>query len=354
MSGQANGNQIKGRQKDADPQKSSSNSLGRRALMVGAATAGAGAAVSLVARPEPAAAESPAGGAKKVLLSKANTATATTSISVSVDGDSGVAGIDTSTSGGYGLNGKSTHGIGVYGTSTMGTGIYGIAPGPFGAGVFGSATAEGGDGIQGLTTGENGYGVLASGQGTGDSYGIYTTSANSDALYVDGAAQVTGTLSKGGGSFKIDHPLDPEGKYLYHSFVESSEMKNVYDGTVTLNSDGSATVELSNWFEALNRDYRYQLTPIGGPAPDLYISDEVSEGAFSIAGGKGGQKVSWQVTGIRQDDWANANRIPLEVEKPAEDRGRYLHPELFGGEPITALARARNHGRRHHSLVPTV
>jgi trimeric autotransporter adhesin len=64
--------------------------------------------------------------------------------------------------------------------------------------------------------------------------------------------------------------------------------------------------------------------------------------------------VSWQVTGIRQDAWANANRIPVEVDKKQEDRGRYLHPELFGGEAITALARARDRGQRHRSNTPTV
>jgi hypothetical protein len=156
---------------------------------------------------------------------------------------------------------------------------------------------------------------------------------------------LTGHLVKAGGSFKIDHPLDPEGKYLYHSFVESPDMKNVYDGTVILDSDGRATVELPDWFEALNRDYRYQLTAIGSSAPELHVSRKVEDGKFSIAGGKARQEVSWQVTGIRQDAWANANRIPVEVDKKAEDQGRYLHPELFGGEAITALARARDQDR---------
>jgi hypothetical protein len=129
-------------------------------------------------------------------------------------------------------------------------------------------------------------------------------------------------------------------------------MKNVYDGTVTLDRDGRTTVGLPDWFEALNSDYRYQLTPIGSSAPDLYIADEVNDGAFSIAGGEPGQKVSWQVTGIRQDAWAKANRIPVEVDKPVEDRGRYLHPELFDGEPVTGLANARAHASRLSQTSP--
>ncbi len=74
-------------------------------------------------------------------------------------------------------------------------------------------------------------------------------------------------MTKAGGSFRIDHPLDPEDKYLYHSFVESADMMNVYNGTVTLDGDGGARVRLPDWFEALNRDYRYQLTPIGAQLP---------------------------------------------------------------------------------------
>jgi hypothetical protein len=136
--------------------------------------------------------------------------------------------------------------------------------------------------------------------------------------------------------------------------VESPDMMNVYNGTVTLDDNGQATVELPDWFGALNRDYRYQLTAIGSPGPELHISREVKDGKFSIAGGKAEQKVSWQVSGIRQDAWANANRIPVEVDKPEKDQGRYLHPELVdGGEPITAIAKAREHTRRIRHTPPT-
>jgi hypothetical protein len=44
--------------------------------------------------------------------------------------------------------------------------------------------------------------------------------------------------------FRIDHPLDPANKYLNHSAVESPDMKNIYDGVVTLDADGEAVVEL--------------------------------------------------------------------------------------------------------------
>ena len=172
------------------------------------------------------------------------------------------------------------------------------------------------------------------------------TGSGSHALYADGDATVTGNLSKGGGGFRIDHPVDPANKYLYHSFVESPDMMNVYSGNVILGSEGKATVELPDWFEALNRDFRYQLTSIGSLDPTC-ISRKVSDGSFEIMGSPQ-QEVSWQVTGIRQDAWANAHRVPVEVEKKPADRGRYLHPELFGGEPIEEIAR----GRRNRERLP--
>jgi len=153
--------------------------------------------------------------------------------------------------------------------------------------------------------------------------------ANGYAGFFSGDVYVSGNLSKGGGSFKIDHPLDPANKYLYHSFVESPDMMNIYNGNVMLDANGEAVIDLPEWFGALNRDYRYQLTSIGGFAP-VYIAEEVSNNQFKIAGGKSGMKVSWQVTGVRQDAWANAHRIPVEVQKPERERGYYLHPELYG------------------------
>ncbi len=152
-----------------------------------------------------------------------------------------------------------------------------------------------------------------------------------DLLIVDNNdnVSVTNNLSKGGGSFKIDHPLDPENKYLYHSFVESPDMMNVYNGNVTTNNNGIATVELPDYFLSLNKDYRYQLTVIGTFAQAI-IKEEVSNNKFVIQTNEPNVKVSWQVTGIRQDAYANKNRIPNSVDKAPEDRGLYLHPEAFG------------------------
>jgi hypothetical protein len=145
-----------------------------------------------------------------------------------------------------------------------------------------------------------------------------------------GNVTITGNLSKAGGSFKIDHPLDPANKYLYHSFVESPDMMNIYNGNAKLDSTGEAVIELPAWFGAVNKDFRYLLTPIGAPGPGLYVAEEIADNHFKIAGGGPGMRVSWQVTGIRQDAWANAHRIPVEEIKSDQERGYYLHPELFG------------------------
>ena len=162
-------------------------------------------------------------------------------------------------------------------------------------------------------------------------------------LLVQGNGQVTGDFKVDGTlnannvsanvkNFRIDHPLDPAGQYLIHTSVESPDMMTVYNGNVTLDADGAATVEMPSYFEALNKDFRYQLTAIGGFAP-VYVAEEIAGNRFKVAGGTPGMKVSWQVTGVRHDPYAEAYRSPVEVEKPAAEQGTYLHPELYGASP---------------------
>lgn len=207
--------------------------------------------------------------------------------------------------------------IGVYGRSEEWTAIYGFVL---------SESARGVVGYNGIT---EAYAALAIGHTS-----VLALSDPTNPLARAGSfwgdVQVTGTLTKAGGSFQIDHPLDPANKYLYHSFVESPDMLNIYNGTVTLDEQGEAWVKLPEWFEALNKDYRYQLTPIGAPMPELHVAEEIADNRFKIAGGMAGKRVSWQVTGVRDDPWARAHRIPVEVDKEGEERGRYLHPELYG------------------------
>ncbi len=152
---------------------------------------------------------------------------------------------------------------------------------------------------------------------------------SADTVRIPGSLVITGSISKGSGSFTIDDPLDPENKTLSHSFVESPDMMNIYNGNAILDRRGRAVVTLPAYFQALNREFRYQLTSIGAPAPDLHIAQEIQGNCFRIAGGKPGTKVSWQVTGIRHDPYAEAHRIRVEAQKPPAERGTYLHPDVY-------------------------
>lgn len=304
-------------------------------------------------------------------------------IGVYGSGDGGVYGSGIT----YGVYGSGTSGvygtgdpIGVYGTSNTGWGIYGIAnnsSGVYGSGVYG-VWGYGTTGVygQGSNYGVSGagvsYGVIGNGNKVGvianghsflnnslksnvvignialsdltldlssfsDNFriGLYANAGNPGGVTVRAAVlagnvDVYGSLTKGGGSFKIDHPLDPANKYLYHSFVESPDMMNIYNGNVTLDGHGEATIEMPDWFEVLNSDFRYQLTALDSTSPNLHIAERLKDRKFKIAGGHPGQEISWMVTGIRQDAWAKANRIQVEEDKKPEVKGKYLHPELFG------------------------
>jgi hypothetical protein len=205
-------------------------------------------------------------------------------------------------------------------------------------GIYSSniVTTHGSYGIYTSNYGTNGsyhYGLYSYVSGGNSNYAIYgyaPIASNSYAGYFAGNVHITGTLSKSAGSFRIDHPQDPENKVLSHSFVESPEMKNIYDGIIVLDNSGAGQVILPSYFDALNTEFRYQLTSIGMPGPDLYIASEISGNTFRIAGGKPGQKVSWMVTGIRKDPYAQQHPIKVEEEKNSEEKGKYLNPEVYG------------------------
>jgi len=146
---------------------------------------------------------------------------------------------------------------------------------------------------------------------------------------VEGNLVVTGSISKGSGTFKIDHPDDPENKFLVHSFVESPDMMNVYNGNAITDANGFVTVELPDYVENANKDYRYQLTPIGQFAQCI-IKEKVKGNKFVIQTDKPNVEVSWMITGIRSDPYANQNRIVPVVDKDQNEKGKYLHPEAYG------------------------
>jgi len=254
-------------------------------------------------------------------------------------------------------------GRGVYGTNTGMASLYACAiEGErigTGVGVRGIGGTHGVVGIVEPTGSQSHYGVLGRADGgSGTNYGVYggaTGDGTNYAGYFSGNVEVTGTLSKGGGSFKIDHPLDPEHKYLHHSFVESPDMKNIYDGIAVTGDDGYATVTLPNWFQALNRDFRYQLTVIDEQSSDDFVlakvTHKIEHNQFVIRTSAPNIEVSWQITGIRQDRFAEANRIPVETDKPADELGTYLHPEAWGKPADLGVPRAQ--AFPSESLTPT-
>jgi hypothetical protein len=260
---------------------------------------------------------------------------------------------------------------GVYGTyngSNFGTGVQGVGynginnpdvnavfgTGNQDIGVFGSANTAGVEGasVGGIgVVGYNKNASFAATTGIGNTYGVYgnaTTvggavvptvrygvygfasgAATNYAGYFSGNVEITGSIAKGSGTFKIDHPLDPENKYLYHSFVESPDMMNIYNGNVTTDANGYATVTMPDYFDALNKDFRYQLTAIGTFAQAI-VGKEMNGNQFVIRTSEPNVKVSWQVTGVRQDKYANAHRVVPEVEKEPQYKGYYLHAEEWG------------------------
>lgn len=193
--------------------------------------------------------------------------------------------------------------ISVYGnTDGSGTYIYGLY----------------GDADGGTTRSVSVYGSGASGAGT------------NWAGYFNGDVNIIGSTVKSADVVQVDHPADPENKYLSHSGVISDQMTTVYNGNIVLDESGSAEVKLPEWFESFNKDFKYQLTAVGAPGPNLYISRKIENNTFGISGGTEGMEVSWQVTGVRNDNYARKNPMKIEKSKKPDEKGYYLHPDAYG------------------------
>jgi hypothetical protein len=263
------------------------------------------------------------------------------------DGSTGVHGFQFATSGfvagvsGYTAS-EGPAAAAVYGIEDAAKGqVYGVSgatgsAGDYSAGVYGSETATSGQvyGVLGATDSADGVAGYFLNDSDDGGLVVEGEGAENVAFNVDtaGNAVFTGDVDCANCGSKLDDPLDPANKFLHHSAVESPDMMNIYNGNVTTNGNGTAVVTLPKYFEALNRDFRYQLTVIGKFAQAI-VAQEISQNQFTIKTSQPNVRVSWQVTGIRHDPWANAHRIPDEMDKPADKRGYYLHPELYGAGP---------------------
>jgi len=290
----------------------------------------------------------------------------------------GVEGLDIAGSGGIGVYGTAsgTGGTGVYGTGATGViGVSALGGGPGGSFTgFTVATGSGDSGSDGIDSaggngdpdgrpetsggaGVRGIGgtgfpdIEGGGDGPGGSFtggnrtafgdGVEAIAGSGGAGYFIGDVEITGTLNGSTPAVKIDDPLDPANKFLRHASVESSEMKNMYDGTVVTDGQGQATVQLPEWFEVLNTDFRYQLTVIGQFAQAI-IGHKIENNQFEIRTSAPNVEVSWQVTGVRQDAYAKAHPLVVEQEKDARLRGFYIHPEFYGAPEEKQIEWARH------------
>jgi len=219
--------------------------------------------------------------------------------------------------------GNSNNGVNAY--STAGIGIYGNSTASAGGAMLGEGRYIG---VQGTTTGTDVNRQAIRGENSGSTTGY--------AGVFTGTVGVFGTLTKTAGSFQIDDPIDPANKFLVHSFVESPDMKNIYDGIAITDGSGEAVVTMPAWFQSLNIDFRYQLTCINQFAQAIILK-EMSGNQFVIKTDKPNVKVSWQVTGTRNDPYARDNRLPVEKPKTGNDRGKYIYPQGYGYGPESAL-----------------
>lgn len=231
-----------------------------------------------------------------------------------------------STNSGEAFYGTSSGGHAITGVSTSNLGMYAISQGTLGAGLLSEAPYIG---TQGTVTGSNANKQAIRGENLASAGGYA-------GLFNGGTTWVVGTLQKSAGAFLIDHPKDPENKFLYHSFVESPDMKNIYDGMVSTDAKGFAVVEMPSWFDSLNINFRYQLTCIGQFAQAI-VKEELTSNKFVIQTNLPNVKVSWQVTGIRNDPYARDNRIPVEKLKVGNEVGKYIYPQGYNKDQEYSL-----------------
>lgn len=229
----------------------------------------------------------------------------------------------------YGSNLRTTGGYGVYGIGV--NGVVGETNYSQGNAIWGEnydAVAPLGNGIG--VAGKGYYGVIGEDRYLGSVTGAY-------GVFSNGNFAATGTKS-----FIIDHPSNPENKFLRHFSTESNEVLNIYRGNAVFNENGEAIITLPEYYDDINKNPSYNLTPVGGFA-QLYVKEEISGGTFIIGGGTVGQKVSWTIYAERNDRYLQeypAQR-DVELEKREGQKGTYLMPQLYGQPTEKAMIQSK-------------
>ena len=238
-------------------------------------------------------------------------------VEATATGDVAVRGLNLRTVGGIGVEGVGFNGVSGQTNYTLGYGVFGQN-----FNVTGPTTAD--------AAGVGGVGL----------FGVVGQSSNPN--IGAGLGSYDNIVAVGTKNFRIDHPLDPENKYLNHFSIESNEVLNIYRGTVTCDANGTAEVVLPEYVSAINIDFSYQLTPIGAYA-GLFIQQKMANGRFVIAGAQPGMEVSWQLTGRRNDAYLQKypEAATVETPKAEADRGLYLRPELYNQPAEKGIFRRR-------------
>ncbi len=206
-------------------------------------------------------------------------------------------GIHVDTNGFNGVDTTSTYvdGNGVFARAQVGTSGYGL---------FGVAN--------------EGYGVV----GYGPVYG----------LFAQGSSGASGTKS-----FRIDHPADPLNKYLLHYSAEGPVPQNIYNGQVTTDEKGYATVTLPAYYESINKDARIQVSVVDESDSDDFVHAKIVQkvrgGQFVIRTSAPGVEVFWEVKAVRNDLFVQKHGAPVEMDKVGPEQGKYQHPDLYGAPP---------------------
>ena len=307
--------------------------------------------------------------------------TATTGTSIGVRGQ-------TSSKDGFGVVGYNSS-TSAPTTFPQAAGVFGQTDAPNAIGVWGLANNSSTNqsiGVWGETRGANSIGVVGTGNGLtsgtlpsvgaggyfrGQTYGVYTFSSGGSATYAlyavntgndgngvfceasvgtgawaiwarsttgragqfSGNVNVTGSLSKGSGSFLIDHPLDPLNKTLRHNFVESPENLCLYRGKVKLDENGQAIVKMPDYFVALTKETEATviLTPIG-KVPFLTSYEWNEDYTFFYIYGQPTGEVSYQVLADRDDPVMRMLYKPVEEEKGNGnfEKGYLIYPKAYG------------------------
>lgn len=251
----------------------------------------------------------------------------------------------------YGLGGTyggkfktaASTGIGLFGQSTKTTtatvGVSGEVASSTGTAVLGEVMANSGLNYGGhfVVRSPDAYGVLgeALADVSAETYGVAGKAAhnnNSFGIYAYGNSGASGTKA-----FRIDHPLDPANKYLLHYSAESPSPQNFYVGNVITDGKGQAWVQLPDYFEEVNKNFKYQLTVVDDSASGDFVQVKVGKrikgNRFLIMTSAPNIAVSWEVKADRNDLIVRKMKPSDVVDKVGREKGTYQHPELYGLGP---------------------